>query len=159
MVAKRASVAIGVLSYFAGLLTGQLTSVSQNAPTQITSVNKPTREKIHKDAKIRIKNVHGEAGVNMVGLSAAVEPGQQVTVYDRTDHPALKHRSLARLTARYICTDKEGDLYEIFWSQDNFSPVVPVFHEYDGFKKIIKTGGEKVVVFENDGVEIQVIDN
>lgn len=63
------------------------------------------------------------------------------------------------IVARYLCSTDDGDVYEIFWSEQGRLPPVPRSHDFPESSKIVKTGSGAKRVYESPKWAIEIVDS
>lgn len=62
------------------------------------------------------------------------------------------------VVARHLGSTDDGDIYEVFWSEQGRLPPVPHFRDFPDTSKIVRTGGGVVQVYESDRWKIELAD-
>jgi len=62
------------------------------------------------------------------------------------------------VVARHLCSTDDGDVYEIFWSEQGRLPPVPHSRDFPDTSKIVQTGEGVVQIYESDQWKIEIAD-
>jgi len=108
------------------------------AQIQITQVDEPARGM----SAWPLTAANGNISGNLAGRSVSSGPEENFSV-----------------VARYLCSTGDGDVYELFWSEQGRLPPVPKSRDFRESSKIIKTGSGVKRVYESSKWAIDIVDS
>lgn|GEM_PF-2413836 len=112
----------------------------------------------HAAAEIRLVSITDPARRASTLPLATTAGSKQIskTVVSRSAPPAPNVQ--ISVVARHLCSTDDGDVYEIFWSEQGRLPPVPHSRDFPDTSKIVQTGEGVVQIYESDQWKIEIAD-